>query len=115
MTDAALCARFSDKFCVLFAGNISPAQNLDLLVECAVRLRDAGRSDIHFIIVGDGMSRVSLEERVEKEGVSSLFSFEGQKPAADIPRYTGLQARCLRRSMPATIWALPFPRKSPVI
>ena len=89
VTDAALCARFSDKFCVLFAGNISPAQNLDLLVECAVRLRDAGRNDIHFIIVGDGMSRVSLEERVEKEGVSSLFSFEGQKPAADIPRYTG--------------------------
>lgn len=89
VTDAALCARFSDKFCVLFAGNISPAQNLDLLMECAVRLRDAGRNDIHFIIVGDGMSRVSLEERVEKEGVSSLFSFEGQKPAADIPRYTG--------------------------
>lgn len=87
--DDALRARFSDKFCVLFAGNISPAQNLDLLVQCAVRLRDAGRSDIHFIIVGNGMSREALEQSVAEHGVQALFSFEGQKPAEEIPRYTG--------------------------
>lgn len=88
--DAALAARLGGRFNVVFTGNISPAQDLGLLVECARRLRDAGRQDIRFVLVGDGMSRAALEREVAQAGVENWFSFEGQHPAAEIPRYTSL-------------------------
>lgn len=62
--DAALESRFAGRFNVVFAGNISPAQNLPLLVECARRLKAADRRDVHFVIVGDGMSRDALEQEI---------------------------------------------------
>ena len=88
--DEALAARFAGRFCVVFAGNISPAQDLGLLVACAQRLRRENRRDIHFVIVGDGMSREALQAQIEREGLGEWFSFEGQRPARDIPRYTGV-------------------------
>lgn len=85
--DAALAQRFAGRFNVLFAGNISPAQNLQLLVECARRLRDADRRDIHFVIVGDGMSLQQLQEEIAAAQVEAWFTFEGRRPAGDIPAY----------------------------
>ena len=79
--------RFAGKFNVLFAGNISPAQDLGLLVTCADMLKKAARSDIHFVIVGDGMSRTALEAEIAARGVADFFTFEGQHPVTDIPAY----------------------------
>ena len=87
MYDAALEQRFAGRFNVLFAGNISPAQNLPLLVECARCLRADGRRDIHFIIVGSGMSMDGLQKEIADAGVSEWFTFEGRRPAEDIPTY----------------------------
>lgn len=85
--NAALKHRFAGRFNVLFAGNISPAQNLPLLVECARRLKADGRRDIHFIIVGSGMSMESLQQEIEESGVAEWFTFEGRRPAEQIPAY----------------------------
>ncbi len=85
--DDALKARFAGRFNVLFAGNISPIQGLSMLVDAASRLKQDGRSDIHFVIVGDGMSRQSLEQEIADAGVSEWFTFEGQHPVTDIPAY----------------------------
>ena len=85
--DEALAARFAGRFCVVFAGNISPAQNLPLLVECARRLKAADRRDVHFVIVGDGMSRDALEQEIAAADVADWFTFEGQHPVTDIPAY----------------------------
>ncbi|MFQ8831908.1 MAG: glycosyltransferase [Ruthenibacterium lactatiformans] len=71
----------------VFAGNISPAQNLPLLVECARRLKAADRRDVHFVIVGDGMSRDALEQEIAAADVADWFTFEGQHPVTDIPAY----------------------------
>lgn len=85
--DGELSARFAGRFCVLFAGNVSPAQNLELLVACAQRLAKDGRADIHFIIVGDGMSRAALEAQIAGAGVAAYFTWEGQQPSKRIPAY----------------------------
>ena len=85
--DAALESRFAGRFNVVFAGNISPAQNLPLLVECARRLKAADRRDVHFVIVGDGMSRDALEREIAAADVADWFTFEGQHPVTDIPAY----------------------------
>ena len=85
--DAALESRFAGRFNVVFAGNISPAQNLPLLVECARRLKADGRRDVHFVIIGDGMSRAALEQEIAEAVAADWFTFEGQRPVTDIPAY----------------------------
>jgi glycosyltransferase involved in cell wall biosynthesis len=86
--DKKLSQRFKQGFNIVFAGNISPAQSFETVVEAAEILKADGISDINWIIVGDGMSRKWLENEVEEKGLADSFTFEGQKPIGDVPRYT---------------------------
>lgn len=88
--DKKLAARFNKGFNIVFTGNMSPAQDLSMLVTAAKKLKADGIKDINWIIVGDGMSRKWLEKEVKKAGLSKNWYFEGYKPQADIPRYTGI-------------------------
>lgn len=86
--DKNLAAKFKNGFNVLFTGNISPAQSFDTIVSAAKILQEDGVKDIHWIIVGDGMSRKWLEQEVQRAGLTKSFYFEGLKPVEDMPRYT---------------------------
>lgn len=88
--DPGLMRRFANGFNVVFAGNISPAQSFDTIVDAAGLIRDLGIEDINWIVVGDGMSRADVEEKVRARGLSGNFHFEGQHPVEDIPRYTAV-------------------------
>lgn len=86
-SDPKLRKRFADTFNVVFTGNISPAQDPETMVAAAEILHRKGLKDIRWIIVGDGMSRKSMEQSVKNRGLASIFSFEGQKPIEDMPKY----------------------------
>ncbi len=88
--DKKLAARFSKGFNIVFTGNISPAQSFETIIAAAKKLKDEGIEDINWIIVGDGMSRKWVEKEVKKAGLNKDWYFEGYKPQADIPRYTGI-------------------------
>ncbi len=79
--------QFEGKFNVLFAGNISPAQNLGMLLECAKILKQHNNTSVHFIIVGDGMSRIQLQKEIETADACEYFTFTGQKPVEEMPSY----------------------------
>lgn len=79
--------RFAGKFNILFAGNFSPAQGLEVLIAVAEHLKADKINGIHFIMVGDGMSHADFVAEAERNGVSDYFTFEGQKPVTDIPMY----------------------------
>ncbi|MCI7768239.1 MAG: glycosyltransferase family 4 protein [Oscillospiraceae bacterium] len=85
--DEELVKRFGGKFNLVYAGNISPAQNFSLMADAAQKLRELGY-DINWIIVGDGMSRQDAEKEVNEKGLGDCFYFEGFKPVEDIPKYT---------------------------
>lgn len=85
--DDGLISRFKDKFVVAFAGNFSPAQNLDLLIECAKKLKKENRQDIHFVLIGEGMSLADIKKGIGDNGLESWFSLEGSMPAQEIPKY----------------------------
>jgi glycosyltransferase involved in cell wall biosynthesis len=85
--DPTLHERFKNTFNVLYTGNISPAQSFETIIEAAAKLKQSGRNNIKWIIVGDGMSRKHIEIEVEKAGLSNNFVFEGQHPIEDIPKY----------------------------
>lgn len=85
--EQSLITRFKNKFVVAFAGNFSPAQNLDLLVECAKKLKQENRQDIHFVLIGDGMSYNGIKRGIEENGLMPWFSLEGSMPPQEIPKY----------------------------
>lgn len=88
--DKLLEERFSPTFNVLFTGNISPAQSFETMIQAAKNLHNKGLKDIRWIIVGDGMSRKSVEKDVKDNDLGEIFIFEGQKSVEDIPKYTNI-------------------------
>jgi glycosyltransferase involved in cell wall biosynthesis len=85
--DKSLHQRFKNKFTVVFTGNISPAQSFDTMINAASLLRDQGYHDIHWIIVGDGMSRKDVERSINNHNLADCFSLEGHYPIEHMPRY----------------------------
>lgn len=86
--DPELQSRFNNGFNLVFTGSITPAQSFETIINAAKILHESGLQDINWIIVGDGMARKQVQESVQKAGLSDIFFFEGQKPVADIPKYT---------------------------
>ena len=56
-----------DKFRVVYAGNLGNAQNIELIVDAAARLKD-----VQFVIFGTGGLEDELKARKEKEGIDNL-------------------------------------------
>lgn len=88
--DDVLAKRFANGFNIVYAGNISPAQSFETVLEAAQMLKAQELTNINWIIVGDGMSKKWLQSEVKKLGLADYFFFEGHKPVGDIPKYTGI-------------------------
>ena len=69
---------------LLFAGNIGPASNVEMIVETARLLRDDRR--IRFHIVGDGMNRPQCEQLAASYGLDNI-RFYGSHPVSEMPAY----------------------------
>ncbi len=60
-----------ERLTVLFAGNIGRFQGLDAVIEAMERLK--GREDIEFVLMGEGVAKAALEEKVSALGVRVRF------------------------------------------
>jgi colanic acid biosynthesis glycosyl transferase WcaI len=60
-----------DKFVVQYAGNIGGVQDIDILVQAAVRLRDAA-PDVHFLFIGSGRKKRWLQEAVRTQALGNV-------------------------------------------
>lgn len=85
--DKGLADRFAGNFNIVFAGNINPAQSFDVVTKAAKIVYDKGYHDIHYIIIGEGMTKKWLMDEVKKLGINKNFTFEGLKPVEDVPKY----------------------------
>jgi colanic acid biosynthesis glycosyl transferase WcaI len=81
-----------EKFVISYAGNMGPAQGLESFIEAAVLLQDT--PGIHFVMMGDGILRESLMERVARLGLGN-FTFLGYQPYSMMPRIYAASDVCL--------------------
>jgi len=81
-----------DKFVVSYAGNMGPGQDLDTFIDAAAILQD--HPNIHFMMMGDGMLRSSLQRRVENLGLQNL-SFLPYQPYSLVPQIYAASDLCL--------------------
>ncbi len=65
-----------DKFYVTYAGNIGNSQNVELIVDCAEKLRE--NNDIQFVIFGEGSEKEKLVKRIEDSGLENIKIFPMQ-------------------------------------
>lgn len=75
----------ADRFVCSYVGTIGMAHRLEVTIRAALKLKQLGRRDIVFMIVGDGACRTSLEKQVEDAGVQDLVRFTGRISRAQIP------------------------------
>ena len=81
----AEAAELPSGFVVMFAGNIGAAQDFPTIVAAAELLK--ARTDIHWVIVGDGRMRTWVAEQVRARGLESAFHLIGQRPPERMPHY----------------------------
>lgn len=72
----------SDRFSVMFAGNIGAAQGVKVIVEAAAILKKY--NDIHFIVLGDGSCREEMLALSEEKGLENI-QFPGRFPVSMMP------------------------------
>jgi glycosyltransferase involved in cell wall biosynthesis len=72
-------------FRILFAGNIGEAQDFPSIIEAAALLQR--RTDIHWIIVGDGRLAKWAREEVARRGLDRTVHFLGQHPLDRMPGF----------------------------
>lgn len=88
--DAGLEARFSGRFNLVFTGTFTPAQSLDMVLRAVLQARSMGADKLHLLLVGDGMSRESLQDLAQELNAGDAVTFFGSVPAKEVPKFTAL-------------------------
>lgn len=88
--DAALEERFAGRFNLVFTGTFTPAQSLDMVLRAVLEARAAGAENLHLLLVGDGMSRESLQTLAQELHAEDAVAFYGSVPAKEVPKFTAL-------------------------
>ena len=78
---------------IMFLGNIGETQNLDLLIQAAVKLKE-DKQNFYIHIVGSGSYYHELIKLVQKYGVDDHITFYGRLPKEKMPYYYGIADVC---------------------
>lgn len=73
----------TDKFTVLYAGNVGLSQGLEVILDAAEQLKE--RKEIVFLIVGEGSCRDELIAQTERRGLRNVKLLPFQ-PESDVPQ-----------------------------
>lgn len=65
----------SEYFNIVFSGNLGYAQGLDLLIDTAIKMKDA---KVRWYLVGDGRAKEHLQKRISENGIEKNVIFTGR-------------------------------------
>jgi glycosyltransferase involved in cell wall biosynthesis len=99
------------KFVCSYIGTVGMAHGLEVVLETARLLRNQGRTDIGFCVVGDGSSRQRLEQEAHAAGVDDLVVFTGQQPKERVPAILASSGACLVHLKKCELFATVIPSK----
>lgn len=81
-------------FSLVYIGGFDRHRGLESVVEALPALRERW-SELRLVLVGDGATRVALQERARALGVADRVRFEGWKPLSQVPSYIAGASVCL--------------------
>lgn len=101
-------ARF-EGFRILFAGNIGSAQSFETILAAAESLRE--HTNIHWIIVGDGLMREAVEQQIRERDLGKSVALLGRHAPESMPGYFAAADALLVTLRPDPVFALTIPSK----
>lgn len=96
-------------FLIMFAGNIGAAQSFETIIEAAEELKYS--TDIHWVILGDGLRMPWVENQVKAKDLSSNFHLLGRKPMASMSAYFSESDALLVTLRNEPVFSLTIPSK----
>ncbi|TLS38682.1 glycosyltransferase family 4 protein [Pseudalkalibacillus caeni] len=74
------------KFVIGFIGSVTPYEGLDYLMKALAKLKEK-RSDLRFLLVGDGVELPNLKELAKRLGIEEIVKFVGRVPHDQVKDY----------------------------
>ena len=97
-----------DEFVVMYAGAHGLANNLNFMIDTAVRLRD--HQNIIFVLVGDGRDKARIERRVDVEGLTNVRLISAVSKS-EVPDYLAAADLCFAALEPVPLFDMTYPNK----
>jgi colanic acid biosynthesis glycosyl transferase WcaI len=85
IAEAPELAPHAGRFKLMFAGNIGDAQDFPALLDAAEATRH--RTDIHWLIVGDGRQAAWVREQIQSRGLQETVFMLGRHPLERMPEF----------------------------
>lgn len=92
--------KYGKKFLVGYVGNMNVQEGLDILVDTALYLKEAGRQDVHFSCVGGGPSLAQLRQLVLEKDLTGMVNFTGRVPDAELLEILSTADACVNPDRP---------------
>lgn len=70
--------KFGKDHLVGYVGNMDIQDGLDILLDVALRVKQLGRSDVHFTCVGGGPQLTTLRDMVREKDLTEMVNFTGR-------------------------------------
>jgi glycosyltransferase involved in cell wall biosynthesis len=70
--------KYGKPYLVGYVGNMDVQDGLDILLDVALRIKQLGRSDVHFTCVGGGPQLELLRQMVREKGLTEMVNFTGR-------------------------------------
>jgi len=100
--------RLADKFIAMYAGAMGPANDLEVMLDAAERLRDDER--IHIVLVGDGKMRKQLEASARERSLSNV-TFAGPQSKTDMRAFLSAADICIATLQNIPMFRMTYPNK----
>jgi len=99
-----------DAFVCSYIGTIGMGSGLEIVLRAARRLRDEGREDIAFVLVGDGAVREALERKAREDGLKRVV-FTGRQDKSTVPDFLSMTDVCLVHLLRRDLFRTVLPSK----
>ena len=81
-------------FVCAYVGTIGLGSGLEVVIRAAKKLKDKGRTDIKFLLVGDGAIKDELQTQARDANLDNVV-FTGRQDKALVPNYLSVADACL--------------------
>lgn len=96
------------KFVATYAGALGLANDIPTILRAAERLR--GRSEVHFLLVGDGKERANLELLARQLDLTNV-TFTGPRPKAEMAEVLAASDVCIATLQDIPMFRTTYPNK----
>jgi glycosyltransferase involved in cell wall biosynthesis len=97
------------KFTVLYIGAHGPANGLHMLLSAAAIILNE-KTNVHFLLIGDGKQKAELEARARREGIVNV-TFLRPQPKEQMPDYIALADLCYASLQNIAMFTTTYPNK----